>query len=58
MILFRDKKLSKRTGNQNKLFYLQIALKGGHLGFSYQREDYSWMETRGAYFMKEVMLIS
>ena len=48
----------KEVAKQNKLYYLQTPLKGGHVGFSYQSKDYSWMETRGAYFMKEVLLIS
>ena len=48
----------KEAAKQNKLFYLQATLKGGHVGFIYQNKDYSWMETRGAYFMKEVLIIS
>ena len=48
----------REEAKRNKLFYLQTPLKGGHVGFSYQNKEYSWMETHGAYFINEVLLIS
>ncbi len=56
--LLGQKCYQSNTAKNHQKFYLQTPLLGGHVGFTYRNKSYSWMEEKGAAFIRAVLISS